>query len=79
MNQISKPLEAALAVASQLPLDQQNLLALEIAERAGALAGLPSELSLREQAELEAKLAAARRGELASEADVAALFAKIGL
>jgi hypothetical protein len=36
-------------------------------------------LTPEERAELEAELAAARRGELASDADVAAMFAKHGL
>ena len=79
MNQISKRLQAAVAEASALPLDQQNLIALEISERARSLTRPPTDLSHIERAELEAELAAARRGELASDADVASEFAKHGV
>jgi hypothetical protein len=79
MTQLSKPLEAALATVAALAPDQQNLIALEITQRVRALAGPPTKLTPEERAELEAELAAARRGELAGDADVAAMFAKHGL
>jgi hypothetical protein len=79
MPQLSKSLEAALAQVATLAPDQQNLIALEIAQRVGTLTGGPTKLTPEERAELEAELAAARRGELASDADVAAMFAKHGL
>ncbi|HEX3573396.1 MAG TPA: hypothetical protein VHU42_02240, partial [Rhodopila sp.] len=46
--------------------------------RTRALTAAPTELTTEECAELEAELAAARRGELASEAEVAAMYAKHG-
>jgi hypothetical protein len=76
---LSKHLEDAVALVSTLPTDQQNLIALEITERAHALARAPIGITPRERSELETELAAARRGELASDAEVAALFAKFGL
>jgi hypothetical protein len=79
MTQLSKPLEAALAALATLAPDQQNLIALEITQRVRALTGQPTKLTPKERAELQAELAAARRGELASDADVAAMFAKHGL
>jgi hypothetical protein len=79
MPQMSKPLEAALAAVAKLPLDQQNLIAMEIADLASALAAPSALLSAQERAELELELAAARRGELASETEVSAVFAKLGL
>ena len=79
MPQVSNPLEAALAAVAKLPLDQQNLIALEIEDRARALAGIPTNLTAQERTELQAELAASRRGELASDAEVAAVFAKLGL
>jgi hypothetical protein len=79
MTQLSKPLEAALAAAAALAPDQQDLIALEITQRVRALTAEPIKLTREERAELEAELAAARRGELASDADVAAMFAKHGL
>lgn len=79
MNQITKRLKEAIETAQALSPDQQDLLAVELMERASTLSGAPTRLSLEERAELEAELAAARRGELASEAEVAAMFAKHGL
>jgi hypothetical protein len=79
MTQLSKPLEAALAALSALAPDQQNLIALEITQRVRALTGRPTKLTPEERVELQAELAAARRGELASDADVAVMFAKHGL
>ena len=48
-------------------------------ERAHGLTQPPTKLSAEERAELEAELAAARRGELATDDEVAAMFKKHGL
>jgi hypothetical protein len=79
VNKISKRLEQAVESVSGMPPDQQDLLAVELLERARALREPPTKLSPQERAELEAELAAARRGELASDADVAVMYAKHGL
>lgn len=79
MAHVSKRLEEAVAAVSALPPDQQDFIALEMTERVRALAGMPVDLSRQERAELEAELAAARRGELADDAEVAAMYAKHGL
>ncbi len=79
MNQITKRLKEAIETARVLSHEQQDLLAVELIERASKLSGPPSRLSPDERAELEAELAAARRGELATDADVAAMFARHGL
>ncbi|MGD0431235.1 MAG: hypothetical protein ABSA58_09095 [Acetobacteraceae bacterium] len=79
MNQITKRLEQALDTVRALAPDQQNLLAVELMARAQALTRFPSSLDAEERAELEAELAAARRGELATDAEVAAMYAKHGL
>jgi hypothetical protein len=54
MTFLSKRLEDAVAAVSALPLDQQNLIVLELAERAHALTGPP----VRLPAELEDLIAA---------------------
>lgn len=79
MNQISKRLQQAVTEASALSPDQQNLIALEITERARSLSEPTSNMTDVERAELEAQLLAARRGELTSDAGVAAMYAKHGL
>lgn len=79
MPQMSKTLEAALAAVAKLPLDQQNLIALEIEDRALMLSRPATKLTQQERSELEAELAAAGRGELAIDAEVAVVFAKLGL
>ena len=79
MTHLTKPLADAVAALSALPPDQQALLALEISERVRVFAGPPIPLTGRERAELHAELAAARRGELATDAEVAATYAKYGL
>ena len=76
MTQMSKRLEEAVAKVATLTTDQQNLIAAEMAERARYLSDPPAKLSPEERAELEAELNAARRGELASDAEVAAMYAK---
>lgn len=79
MTHTSKRLELALEAVRAMPREQQDLLAAELLDRARMLAGPPSALTAEERAELEAELAAARRGELATDAEVAALYAKYGL
>ena len=79
MNQITKRLEVAIDSARRLTPEQQDLLAVELTERASALAAPATRLLPKERAELEAELAAARRGELATDAEVAAMFARHGL
>ena len=79
MGHMSKRLEAAVAKVAALTTDQQNLIAVEMDERARMLTGPATKLTSDERAELEAELAAARRGELASDAEVAAMYAKHGL
>ena len=79
MSHISKRLEQALNAVRGMPADQQDLLAIEMLERAEMLRRPPTKLTPQERAELEAELAAARRGELATDAEVAAMFHKHGL
>lgn len=59
--------------------DQQDLPAGELLDRARAQGGSPTNPSAAERAELEAELAGARRGDLATAEDGAAVFAKHGL
>lgn len=59
--------------------NQQDRLAREVLDRARALGGSPTRLSVAERAAPEAELAAARRGELATAEEAAAVFAKHGL
>jgi predicted transcriptional regulator len=79
MNQMSKRLEEALNAASKLRPDQQDFVAFELMERNRALTQSPTKLSAQERAELEADLAAAKRGEFATDEEVAAMFRKFGL
>jgi ribosome assembly protein YihI (activator of Der GTPase) len=79
MNAISKRLADTLDAARALTAEQQDLLASEMLERVQSLSQPQLDLSAEERAELETELAAARRGELASDADVAAMYAKHGL
>jgi hypothetical protein len=79
MSHISKRLEQALDTVRAMPVDQQDLLAIEMLERAELLTRPPTKLTTQERAELEAELSAARRGELATDAEVAAVFRKHGL
>jgi hypothetical protein len=75
----SKPLAKAVAAVSALPPDQHNLIALEISERVRLFAQPPTSPTRHERAGLEAELVAARRGKFASDAAVAATYAKYGL
>ena len=78
MNELTKRLEQAVDTARALPADQQDLLADELIERARVLTAPAMLLSSEERAELEAELAAARRGELATDEEVAATFDRLG-
>jgi len=78
MNQISKRLEKALAAVKDWPPDRQEAAA-EVLEHMDRLAMTPYQLSDQERADLEEALAEARRGEFASDAEVAAMFARHGL
>jgi hypothetical protein len=78
MNQLSPRLARALEQAKGLPTETQNAAA-EIIERLAAQAAAPYQLSADEEADLDAALAEAERGEFASDAEVAAVFARHGL
>lgn len=70
MNRITKRLEQALDTVRTMTPDQQDLLAIELIERAQAFKRAPTRLTTGERAEPDAELAAARRGEPATD-DVA--------
>jgi len=76
MTHISKRLEQAVDAVRTLSQDQQDLVAVAMIERVQPLSGPPTSLAARERAELEAELAAARRGELATGEEAAAMYAK---
>jgi hypothetical protein len=78
MSSISKRLEKALEAVRMWPADRQDAAA-EVLEHMNRLATAPYELSPDERADLEEALAEARRGEFASDAEVAAMFARHGL
>jgi len=69
-------MQQALDTVRAMPAAQQDLIVVEILERVRMLTQPATKLTAEERAELEAELAAARRGELASDAKVAAVFAK---
>jgi hypothetical protein len=79
MSQLSKHMQEAIDAIRVMAPDQQDLLAVELLDRAKALTRSPTKLSPSERAELEAELAAAKRGELATDAEVAAMYARHGL
>ena len=79
MGEFSKHMRRALDAVRDLSPEHQDLLAAELMEYARLLAQPPAKLSVEERAELEAGLAAARRGEFASEADVNAMYQRHGL
>ena len=79
MGEFSKHMRQALDTVRDLSPEHQDLLAAELMEHARLLARPPAKLSPEERAELEAELAAARRGEFASEADVNAMYRRHGL
>jgi hypothetical protein len=78
MSSVSKRLEKALEAVRQWTPDRQDAAA-EVLEHMNRLATAPYELSPEERADLEDALAEARRGEFASDAEVAAMFARHGL
>ncbi|MDP2332673.1 MAG: hypothetical protein Q8M19_18450 [Reyranella sp.] len=79
MGRFSKQMKQALDAVRAMSPEHQDLLVLALMERAGVLPSPPASLSREERAELEAALAAARRGAFASDADVKAMYAKHGL
>jgi hypothetical protein len=78
MSHISKRLEKALEAVKRWPPDRQDVAA-EVLEHMNRLTTAPYQLSNEERADLEEALAEARRGEFASDAEVAAMFARHGL
>jgi hypothetical protein len=78
MSSISKRLEKALEAVRAWPPDRQDAAA-EVLEHMNRLATSPYELSPEERADLEEALAEARRGEFASDAEVASMLARHGL
>jgi hypothetical protein len=78
MGSVSKRLEKALQAVKEWPPDRQDAAA-EVLEHMNRLATATYELSSEERADLEEALAEARRGEFASDAEVAAMFARHGL
>lgn len=79
MGDFSKHMQKALEAVRAMSPEHQDLLAVELMEHARLLEQPPTKLSVEERAELEADLAAARRGEFASEADVNAMYRRHGL
>jgi hypothetical protein len=79
MNALSKRLAHTIDAARSLTADQQDLLALEMLERVEAFSQPPLELEDIERADLEIELEGARCGELASDDEVARVYAKHGL
>jgi len=79
MTAITKRLEQAIHAASAMPADQQDRLAEELLDMIQDLSQPPYQLTEQERAELEAGLAAARRGDFASDEEVAALWRRHGL
>jgi hypothetical protein len=75
MSQLTKRMQDAVRDVATMPAEQQDLIAREMLARARELAETPLWLSPEERAELEAELAAARRGEFASDHEVAAMYA----
>jgi hypothetical protein len=79
MGSLSKRMQEVLDAVRDMSAEQQDFLAAELGERLRLLEQPPTQLSPEERAELEAALAAARRGEFASEDEVEAMYAKHGL
>ena len=73
-----KLLEKEFVAVKRWPADRQEAAA-EVLEHMNRLATTPYELSPEELADIEEALAEARRGEFASDAEVAAMFARHGL
>lgn len=77
MNQLSKRLEKALETVKGWSLDRQEAAA-DVLEQMNRLSSAPYELSDEERVDIEEALEEARRGEFASDAEVAAMFARHG-
>ena len=75
---LSKRLETVLEAVRSWPAERQEAAA-EVLEHMNRLATTAYKLSDEERADLEEALAEARRGEFASDAEVAAMFARHGL
>jgi hypothetical protein len=78
MSSITKRLEKALEAVRTWPPDRQDAAA-EVLEHMNVLTTAPYKLSPEERTDLEDALAEARRGEFASDAEVAAMLARHGL
>jgi hypothetical protein len=78
MAMLSKRLETVLEAVKSWPPERQEAAA-EVLEHMNRLATAAYKLSDEERADLEEALAEARRGEFASDAEVAAMFARHGL
>jgi hypothetical protein len=75
MSHISKRLQDAFEAAKAWPADRQEAAA-DVLEHMNRLVTAPYKLSDEERADLEEALAEAQRGEFASDAEVAAMFAR---
>jgi hypothetical protein len=78
MGQISKRLQKALRAVENWSKDRQDAAA-DILEQMDSLDVTPYTLSDEERADVEEALAEVRRGELASDEEVAATFKRLGL
>jgi hypothetical protein len=78
MNQFSKRLAKALEAVRSWPLERQEAAA-DVLEQMNRLTTAPYKFSDDERADLEAAVSEAQRGEFASDAEVAAMFARHGL
>jgi hypothetical protein len=72
-------MQQALGAIRNGSAEQQDVLAAELMERLRLQEQPPTRFSPGERAELEVALAAAQRGEFASDAEVEAIYAKHGL
>jgi len=77
MNQLSKRLQRALEAVKAWPVERQEVAA-DILEQMERLENTPYELSDEELADIEEALEDVRQGRFASDAEVAALFARYG-
>lgn len=77
MNQLSKRLQKVFEAAKAWPMDRQEAAA-EILEKLDWLENEPYDLSDEEVAEIEEILEEMRRGEIATDEEVAAVFARYG-
>jgi predicted transcriptional regulator len=75
---MTRLLEQAIETVSTLPDDTQDELARILLQLAG-VEQLPYELTPEEEADLDASLAEAERGEFATDEEVRAMWAKHGL